>query len=65
MDDDGEALDRQRKFDENLLKGNIFPANITLLGYKSILQSLFMKKKKKHLKKLLAHMRKYNQEPDL
>ena len=65
MDDDGESIDKQRKFDENLLKGNIFKSNITLTAYKSILQSLFMKKKKKHLKKLLAHMRKFNQEPDL
>ena len=65
MDDEGESIDKQRKIDENLLRGNIFPANITLTAYKSILQSLFMKKKKKHLKKLLAHMRKYNQEPDL
>lgn len=44
---------------KDLLYGNIFPTNIGLIGYKSILQTLVMKKKKKHVKKLLAHMERY------
>ena len=50
---------------KDLLFGNLFSTNIGLVGYKSILQSLMMKKKKKHMKKLLAHMDRYEQLPDI
>jgi uncharacterized protein YeeX (DUF496 family) len=47
---------------ENPLFGNIFAdkgVSMTYLGYKSLLESLLLDPKKKHLKKVIAHIKKF------
>jgi hypothetical protein len=47
---------------ENVLFGNIFAqkkVSITYFGYKSLLESLVLDPKKKHLKKVIAHLSEF------
>lgn len=47
---------------ENLLVGNIFAdkkVSLTYFGYRSLLETLVLEPKKKHLKKVIAHMTEY------
>ena len=51
--------DRKGKDKDNVLHGNIFAqkkVSLTYFGYKSILETLVLHPKKKHLKKVVAHM---------
>ena len=47
---------------ENVLFGNIFAqkkVSVTYFGYKSLLESLVLDPKKKHLKKVIAHLSEF------
>jgi hypothetical protein len=44
---------------EDLLAGNIFNHHVSTIGYKSLLHSVMLTGKKKHLKKILLHMHKH------
>jgi hypothetical protein len=51
--------DRVGKDTENVLYGNIFAQKqvpLTYYGYKSLLETLVLQPKKKHLKKVIAHL---------
>ena len=57
---------------ENVLLGNIFAdkkVSLTYFGYKSLLETILLDPKKKHLKKIIAHMTEYedkvNVDPSL
>ena len=52
--------EKERKESNNILAGNLFDWKLTTLGYESLLQTLALKPKKKHLKKLIAHMEKHD-----
>jgi hypothetical protein len=57
--------DRLGKDKENVLYGNIFAQKqvpLTYFGYKSLLESLVLEPKKKHLKKVIAHLCEYEQK---
>jgi hypothetical protein len=47
----------------NLLTGNLFDSTMPEEVYSSLLGTLALKPKKKHLKKVIAHMEKYNYKP--
>ena len=51
--------DRKLAVSENLLHGNIFIDSVGETGYKSLIETLQVYPKKKHMKKLLEHMNKY------
>jgi hypothetical protein len=47
---------------EHILLGNIFAdkkVSLTYFGYKSLLETLFLKPKKKHFEKVVTHLLKY------
>ncbi len=48
--------------DETILHGNIFAdkkISLTYFGYKSLLETLILNPKKKHFKKVVAHLLKF------
>jgi len=49
---------------DHILLGNLFPHSMTYFGYRSLLETLLLKPKKKHLKKVIAHMLKYEEKPE-
>lgn len=54
--------ERQGKDKDSVLLGNIFAekkVSLTYFGYKSLLETLVLQPKKKHLKKVIAHMSEY------
>ncbi len=54
--------DRKDKDQENVLYGNIFAqkqVSLTYFGYKSLLETLVLDPKKKHLKKVIAHLSEF------
>ncbi len=54
--------DRKGKDQENVLYGNIFAQKqvpLTYFGYKSLLETLVLDPKKKHLKKVIAHLSEF------
>lgn len=54
--------DRKGKDTENVLYGNIFAQKqvpLTYFGYKSLLETLVLDPKKKHLKKVIAHLSEF------
>lgn len=53
--------EQRKKFEEegDFISGNIFKASISTEGYLSLLKSVQVTGKKKHLKKLVAHMNHY------
>jgi hypothetical protein len=64
--------DRAGKDRENVLYGNIFADKkvcLTYFGYKSLLETLVLDPKKKHLKKVIAHLSEFepkeNVDPQL
>jgi hypothetical protein len=49
----------KRKHNEDILAGNIFAekgVSLTYFGYKSLLETLLLFPKKKHFKKVVAHL---------
>lgn len=48
--------EKERDESKDILAGNLFERKLTNEGYNSLMQTLSLKPKKKHLKKLLAHM---------
>ena len=54
--------DRKGRDKENILYGNIFTPkknSLTFFGYKSLLETLILDPKKKHLKKLITYLMTY------
>lgn len=51
--------ERKSLEDKNLLAGNIFNHSVSSIGYKSLLHSVLITGKKKHLKKILSHMEEH------
>lgn len=49
----------QYEADEDYISGNIFKCSMRSVGYQSILETLQLTGKKKHLKKVIAHMDEY------
>ena len=49
----------------NLIEGNIFKNHVTRLGYLSLLRTVNLTGKKKHLKKILSHMHEYQPAYDM
>ena len=50
---------------DNILLGNIFAdksVSVTYFGYKSLLESLMLQPKKKHFKKVVEHMLKFEKK---
>lgn len=53
---------------EHILLGNIFAekgVSLTYFGYKSLLETLMLYPKKKHLKKVIAHLMQYEQKENV
>jgi len=51
------------KNSDDILDGNLFTFKLTRQGYQSLLESIAIHPKKKHMKKLIAHMHKYKFTP--
>lgn len=60
--------ERQGNDKEDLLVGNIFAkkkVGLTYFGYKSLLETLVLEPKKKHFKKVIAHLEQFEQREEI
>lgn len=53
-------LEQRKELEKtDLLAGNLFPHQISIIGYQSLLRSVLLTGKKKHFKKIVQHIQKY------